>query len=103
MKIVKPITKFLKKKSKKIIAVTYQSLHKFIDSLNETDKMIDLLIYDEAHHIIGNTAQKLVFNNDTFNKKTKNIIFLTATPKNDNGIKMLERFYENEPSDSETK
>ena len=88
------IKKFIKKKDKKVISVTYKSLDKFINALTDTNVKIDLLVYDEAHHIIGNSIQELVFKNDEFNNQTNKTIFLTATPKNHNGITMLEREYD---------
>ncbi len=79
------IISFINKDDRKIITVTYQSLSNFICCLKQTDITIDLLIYDEAHHIIGSENQKLVFG-DNISLKT---VFFTATPKNDNGITML--------------
>ena len=82
------IIEFIEQKEQKIIAVTYQSFPTFIDSITQTKTKINLLIYDEAHHVIGNTIQKLAFGNNIEVDKT---LFFTATPKNDNGIRMLER------------
>ena len=79
------IQKFLSKLSKKIICITYQSYNVLIENLN--DKKIDICIYDEAHHVIGQTYQKLIFENNYCLKQ----IFYTATPKNSNGIVMYSK------------
>ena len=85
------IASFLRGDTKKIIAVTYQSLDTFVDTINEEDIQIDLLIYDEAHHVVGSKVQDIVFNLEPFQEKTDKTIFLTATPKNENGIVMFDR------------
>jgi len=79
------IQKFLSKPSKKIICITYQSYNVLIENLN--DKKIDICIYDEAHHALGKTYQKLIFENNYCVKQ----LFFTATPKNSNGIVMYSR------------
>jgi ribosomal RNA-processing protein 8 len=81
------IRKFLsRQKIKKIICVTYNSFHLLKDSLGINQK-INVCIFDEAHHIVGHTYQKLIFENDFCEKQ----IFFTATPKNANGIIMYDR------------
>ena len=117
----KKITKFIDSNvnGKKIIICTYQSLNTLIESVNNSKSSIDLIIYDEAHHIVGSTIQQLVFHkkidddsdnesNDTnntnnskkeliiFEKKPSKTIYFTATPKNDNNITMLKYDFENE-------
>ncbi len=89
------IQKFITNKKKKIITCTYQSLDTFFNAINNTDKQIGLMIYDEAHHIIGSKIQDLVFNKID----ATHTIFLTATPKNDNGIIMLERIFDDDDYD----
>jgi len=79
------IQKFLSKLSKKIICITYQSYNVLIENLN--DKKIDICIYDEAHHAVGQTYQKLIFENKFCLKQ----LFFTATPKNSNGIVMYSK------------
>jgi len=79
------IQKFLSKLSKKIICITYQSYNVLIENLN--DKKIDVCIYDEAHHAVGQTYQKLIFENNFCLKQ----LFFTATPKNSNGIVMYSK------------
>jgi len=81
----KIIKSFLKKKRNKIICVTYQSYGTLLDNLGETK--INICIYDEAHHAVGETYQKLIFENELCEKQ----VFFTATPKNANGIIMYDR------------
>jgi len=76
----------LKKKKNKIICVTYQSYKTLLDNLGSTK--IDVCIYDEAHHAVGETYQKLIFEQEESVVKQ---IFFTATPKNANGIVMYDR------------
>ena len=45
----------------------------------------DLMVFDEAHHVVGNEIQNLVFGSGIIAGKT---LFTTATPKDDNGIEM---------------
>jgi superfamily II DNA or RNA helicase len=73
------ISTFMKKKSNKTICITYNSFH----LLNEYK--INMCIFDEAHHAIGETYQELIFNNPNIEKSC----FFTATPKTANGIDML--------------
>ena len=73
------ISKFMKKISNKTICITYNSFH----LLNEYK--INMCIFDEAHHAIGETYQELIFNNTNIDKAC----FFTATPKTANGIDML--------------
>ena len=56
----KKLSKFLKKKDKKIILVTYQSFEKFINICIEKNNNINNLIFDEAHHIVGDKIQDIV-------------------------------------------
>jgi superfamily II DNA or RNA helicase len=79
------IRTFLSKSSNKIICITYQSFKTLLDCLDGIH--IDVCIYDEAHHSVGETYQKLIFENDASEKQ----IFFTATPKNTNGIVMYDR------------
>jgi superfamily II DNA or RNA helicase len=81
------IMSFLNKTGNKIICITYQSYKTLIENIG--DIKINACIYDESHHIVGEKYQKLIFENE------RNIcekqIFLTATPKNSNGIIMYDR------------
>lgn len=76
---------FLSKNIHKIICITYQSFCTLIDSLGEIK--INVCIFDEAHHAVGELYQKLIFENNVCEKQ----IFFTATPKNANGIVMYDR------------
>jgi superfamily II DNA or RNA helicase len=80
------IRNFLSQQFNKIICVTYQSFATLIDNLCGT--IIDVCIFDEAHHAIGQTYQQLIFNDCIHSNKQ---IFFTATPKNANGITMYEK------------
>ena len=76
----------LMKPGNKIICVTYQSYKTLLDNLGSTK--IDVCIYDEAHHAVGETYQKLIFEQEESVVKQ---IFFTATPKDDNGIIMCDK------------
>ena len=54
---------FLKNSCKQLFLVTYQSFNKFIDVMIQNKITIGRLIYDEAHHIVGDQIQDVVFNN----------------------------------------
>jgi superfamily II DNA or RNA helicase len=70
-------------KTKKIICVTYNSFKTLLDNLN--GHIIQVCHYDEAHHAVGETYQRLIFDNECEKQ-----IFYTATPKNANGIIMYD-------------
>ncbi len=78
----------IKKKKNKVICVTYQSYKTLLDNLGSIK--IDVCIYDEAHHAVGETYQKLIFEQESEASVVKQIFF-TATPKNANGITMYDR------------
>jgi superfamily II DNA or RNA helicase len=82
----------LKKPGKKLFTVTYQSLELFMKIIIDAKTTIDRLYYDEAHHILGNNIQNIVFKNDELNGLIEKTEFYTATPDNKNGITM----YDNE-------
>ena len=88
----------MKKKEKKIVLVTYQSFEKFINICIDIDIQIDRLIFDEAHHIVGDKTQDIVFNNNKLNNIVSKTEFYTATPVNKNGIVMYDR---DEPDNSD--
>ena len=71
------IKKFMKTKNK-IICITYQSFHLL------SQYKINMCVFDEAHHAVGETYQTLIFNNPNIEKSC----FFTATPKCANGIDM---------------
>ena len=78
------IGRFLASRQNRIICITYQSFETLITNLGEL--RINVCIFDEAHHAVGETYQKLIFENDFCEKQ----IFFTATPKNTNGIIMYD-------------
>jgi superfamily II DNA or RNA helicase len=114
------INDFLQITENKIILITYQSLQLLCDIIKINNLKIDLMCFDEAHHILADNMKKLLFeiNNDDsdnesiisdnesiisdFDNETINFIeiysnktlFFTATPKNSNGIKMYESLTE---------
>jgi superfamily II DNA or RNA helicase len=79
------IIRFLANPMNKIICITYQSFNTLLENLGSSK--ISVCIFDEAHHAVGETYQKLIFENDACDKQ----IFFTATPKNANGIVMYNR------------
>lgn len=81
----KEIVNFLKKKKQKIVCVTYASYETILQALGDTK--INVCIFDEAHHAVGESYQSLIFENDACEKQ----IFFTATPKNANGIVMYDK------------
>ena len=81
------IIQFLSKTTNKIICITYQSFGTLLENLGEMK--INVCIFDEAHHAVGETYQKLIFENDVCVCEKQ--IFFTATPKNANGIIMYDR------------
>jgi superfamily II DNA or RNA helicase len=82
---------FVSSPRKKIMTITYQSFEKFIGLAMSKKIYIDRLYYDEAHHIVGDAIQQLVFNNDGFTELVDKTEFYTATPVNKNGITMYDR------------
>ena len=89
---------FIKKKEKKIILVTYQSFEKFINICISNNIRINRLLFDEAHNLIGEKIQQIVFNNNQLDTIVDKTEFYTATPVNRNGITMYDR---NEPETSD--
>ena len=80
---VNDIKTFLLNQSKKIICITYHSFKTLLDNLG--DVKINVCIFDEAHHAVGETYQNLIFENNVCEKQ----MFFTATPVNKNNIEML--------------
>jgi superfamily II DNA or RNA helicase len=79
------IEHFLKKDKNKIICVTYQSFKTLIDNL--AGNKINVCIFDEAHHILGEKmqqTQQTIFETSACEKQ----IFFTATPKNSDSVVM---------------
>jgi len=82
---------FLKQKDNKIILVTYHSFEKFVNVCINKKFNIGYLIYDEAHHIVGDAIQNVAFSNPELDSITDITQFYTATPVNKNGITMYDR------------
>ena len=81
----------------KIILITYQSLELLVNIIKENEFEIDLLCFDEAHHILGNNIKNLLFDEDEYDIYFSNkTLYFTATPKNANNIMMYEKYeYDN--------
>jgi superfamily II DNA or RNA helicase len=73
--------------TKIMVFVTYQSFHLVIDNLQNRRPVC---IFDEAHHVVGKVYQQKIFNlpETTCDKQ----VFFTATPKNANGITMINEY-----------
>jgi superfamily II DNA or RNA helicase len=82
------IQKFCEQTNPKLILVTYQSLKVLLANLG--GKTLDLICYDEAHHVVSPECQQLVFFNESIPVTTKQVFF-TATPQNANGVTMQDR------------
>ena len=63
----------LKKSGKKIVTVTYQSFKKFVAIIKKDTILINYLVYDEAHHTVGDRIQDIVYNDDEFDNKLNRI------------------------------
>jgi len=87
----KKLNTFLKKRNNKMLLVTYQSFEKFINICSVNAIKINNLIFDEAHHIIGDRIQNIVFNNEELDTIVDKTRYYTATPVNKNGIIMYDR------------
>lgn len=92
------ILEFLEQDESKIILITYQSLKTLIDIVKENEFEIDLMCFDEAHHILGDGIKTLLFGTDEedeyeisfLDNNVSKTLFFTATPKNSNVIRMYE-------------
>jgi superfamily II DNA or RNA helicase len=82
------IQKFCEQTNPKLILVTYQSLEVLLANLG--GRTLDLICYDEAHHVVSLECQQLVFFNESIPATTKQVFF-TATPRNANGVTMQDR------------
>ena len=76
-----------KRRTRRFICVTYQSYETLMNALDKTDKFIDLVVYDEAHHAVSPAYQSFIFCNHLRTNIGKQVFF-TATPDNRNGIIM---------------
>ncbi len=83
----------------KIILITYQSLETLFSIVEEYEYTIDLICFDEAHHITAEGTQELLFGTQTdeysderygfIDSNITKSLFFTATPINKNGICMF--------------
>jgi superfamily II DNA or RNA helicase len=92
------ISQTIKKKQKKsclYILVTYQSLSTLLDVLHITNVQIDATHFDEAHHCTAHTYKSLIFSRHN-SKMFGKCVFYTATPKNRNGVTMIQHNDEND-------
>jgi len=80
------ISGFIKSNKNFLICCTYQSLETLINIAKKIKCRFNMVIFDEAHHIIGSKVQKLIF--EDLKLLAQKNIFFTATPKNGNGIYM---------------
>lgn len=86
----KEISDFLKHTTKKIILITYQSLTTLTEIIKKNKLKIDMLCFDEAHHILADKIKQILFNsNDDFDDEynegfidehVNKTLFFTATP-----------------------
>ena len=82
------ITNFLLNEEDKLILITYQSLETLFEVLEENSINVDLICFDEAHHVCGEKTKKLLFDNDYVDEYVDKMLFFTATPVNKNYICM---------------
>ncbi len=55
------ILEFINKENYKIILITYQSLDILTKLIIDNNKKLDLLCFDESHHILGDNMKKILF------------------------------------------
>jgi superfamily II DNA or RNA helicase len=82
------ITEFLLNEDDKLILITYQSLETLFEILEENSINVDLICFDEAHHICGEKTKELLFENEYVDEYVNKMLFFTATPVNKNNICM---------------
>jgi superfamily II DNA or RNA helicase len=82
------ITDFLLNDDDKLILITYQSLETLFEILEENSINVDLICFDEAHHICGEKTKELLFENEYVDEYVNKMLFFTATPVNKNNICM---------------
>jgi superfamily II DNA or RNA helicase len=95
------ILEFLESDSdeQKIVLITYQSLETLFTIIEENEMTIDLICFDEAHHVTAEGTQELLFGPPTdeysderygfIDSNITKSLFFTATPINKNGICMF--------------
>lgn len=90
------IHKFINTTCEKILLVTYQSLPNLIDIIKDNNIKIDIICFDESHHILGENISKLLFSksNPFIDNYANKSLFFTATPKNTKAYKMYNNLTE---------
>uniref|UniRef100_A0A6C0JX22 Helicase ATP-binding domain-containing protein n=1 Tax=viral metagenome TaxID=1070528 RepID=A0A6C0JX22_9ZZZZ len=72
------IIDFINKTGKKLVTVTYSSFPKLMSILKEQNCKVDIMIFDEAHHITGD-AITTCLKDQSFNDIVEKSIYFTAT------------------------
>ena len=72
----------------KIVIITYQSLDTLFQILQENYIYVDLICFDEAHHICADKTKELLFQNEYTENYVDKMLFFTATPINKNSVCM---------------
>ena len=80
----------------RIVLVTYQSLVVLAACLDDTGCRPNMVCFDEAHHVTGAETSKTVFKEGGLGEKE---YFFTATPRNSNGIMMVDEDNDDEEED----
>src|SRR3990167_7447100 len=57
----KKVEKFLTKNNKYILCVTYKSLNVLNEAMTNLKHCCDIIVCDEAHHLVGDKAQEYIF------------------------------------------
>lgn len=111
---VDEIVDFIETNEKKVICVTYKSLVVLLEALEfSNESFIDLVCFDEAHCIVGDMVQDIIFPASCDGAETQETVesnsrlldycsrtlFLTATPRNENGIIMYREFEDEDDID----
>ena len=84
---------------RKIVLITYQSLEILFTIVEKNEYTINIICFDEAHHITADGTQDLLFGSPTdeysderygfIDTNIERTLFFTATPINKNGICMF--------------
>lgn len=84
----KKITYFLLNEEDTLILITYQSLETLFEVLKENIINVDLICFDEAHHICSDKTKELLFENEYVDEYVDKMLFFTGIPVNKNNICM---------------
>jgi superfamily II DNA or RNA helicase len=80
----KSISRFLSRKPRKIVCVTYHSYSTLVDCMIKKDIFPDITNFDEAHHALEDRVSSHIFHDDFRGKQ----VFYTATPHNTQDLSM---------------